>query len=504
MKRPIVTAFLALVLLAGTAPSARGGTYKAIQCHERSGAGHADAAYHSSSERYRSSSDCGGPGLGVTHRPGASRTGGGRYGAWTITAPAGTEIVRAAARVSAASQNSHVPQVHVGLEGGGREALGGVRGDLHTVDWEGSGGTFFAGRLTCVSRRDCGDGRNAHLHMRRIALTLRDLAAPTVQLGGSLLEPGSRRGDQVLKVNAIDSGSGVRSVSVELNGRPLAARVLRCNLKDGVAHRLRPCPGNATPQFGIDTTGADFRQGPNQIRVCAADFAPQATANRTCESRRVRVDNECPVSAVPGSVLRARFAGAGSRLTLPSDERATVVGILTDAAGQPTSGAEICIATRLAVTDGPSERIIATPTTGNDGHFQARLPAGPSREVRVAHWRNGHEVVERYLELRSKAQPRLALSRTRGLSNGDRVRFTVRIPGPARSNRRVAIHARGTGQWIRIQGGRTGRGGRWSGTYRFRSTTGTRRYAFRAAIRRQPGYPYLPGRSKTRHATVTE
>ena len=212
MKRSILVAALALALLAGAAPNARGGTYKAIQCYERSGAGHADAAYASSSDRYRSSADCEGPGLGITHHPGPSRTGSGRFGAWTITAPAGTEIVRAAARVSASSQNSHVPQVQVGLEGGARELLDGVRGNLHSVNWEGAGGSYFSARLACASRDDCGDGRDAYIYARRIALTLRDLAPPSLQLGGTLLESGSRRGDQVLEVNAADSGSGVRSI----------------------------------------------------------------------------------------------------------------------------------------------------------------------------------------------------------------------------------------------------------------------------------------------------
>ena len=504
MKRSILAAaLLALALFAGAAPDAHGGTYKAIQCYERSGAGHHDVSYDSSSERYRSSADCEGAGLGVTHNPGASRTGSGRFGAWTITAPGGTEIVRAAARVSASSQNSHVPQVHIGLDGGARELLDGVRGDLHTIDWEGAGGSYFSGRLTCLSPDDCGDGRDAHIYMRRIALTLRDHAPPTVEAGGTLLGPGSRRGDQVLEVNASDAGSGVRSVSLSLNGDPLQARVLECAAKDGIAIRLRPCPGHATPQFQVDTAGAAFRQGPNELRICAADFAPEATANHACEARTVRIDNECPISEVPGSVLHARFKGAGGRITTPSNEPATVTGALTDAGGQPVRGAEVCVATRVKATDGPPERVVATPTTDADGRFQVRLPAGPSREVRVAHWRGAHEVAERFLELRSKAVPRLALNPTRGLSNGDSLRFDVRIPGPANSQRRVAIQARGTGKWIRIQGGRTDRGGRWSGRYRFTNTTATRRYAFRAVIRRQPGYPYEPGKSKTRKVTVT-
>lgn len=503
MKRPLlITPLLALALLAGITPEAQGGTYKAIQCYERNGAGHHDISYDSSSERYRGTADCEGRGVGVTHNAGGSRTASGRYGAWTLTAPDGTEILRAAARVSASSQNSHVPQVLMGTKGNTRELLGGVRGDLHTVDWEGAGGTYFQSRLICINRSDCGDGEDAHIYMRRVALTLRDTTAPTVQLGGTLLEPGSRRGDQVLEVSALDSGSGVRSVTATLNGQPLKSRVLECNAKDGIAVRLRPCPGNTTPRFDIDTAGAGFRQGPNELRVCASDFAPEATANHTCETRTVRVDNACPVSDVPGSVLRARFVGLGSRTTTRSDEPTLLKGVITDGSASPVRNALACVATRIDSSDGPAERVLSTPRTDHNGRFQVRIPAGPSREVRVAHWRGAHDVLERYLSLRSKAIPRLALRPSRSVENGDSVRFDVRIPGPSHSQRRVAIQARGTGKWIRIAGGRTDRGGRWSGHYRFRNTTQTRRYAFRAIIRRQPGYPYHPGHSKTRRLIV--
>ncbi len=503
MRRTILTALLALALVVGAAPNARAGTYKAIQCYERDGAGHADAAYTSSSNRYRSSVDCEGRGLGITHDPGQERTGSGKFGAWTLTAPAGTEIVRAAARVDAESANWHVPQVLIGLDGDAKDLLGDVRGDLHTIDWEGTGGTYFQGRLQCTNREDCGNGEAAHLYMRRVGLTLRDLTPPTVQVGGTLMEPGSRRGGQVLEVNAADTGSGVRSVTIDLNGAPLQARVLDCQLKDGVAVKLRPCPGNATPHFDVATENAAFRQGPNELRVCASDFAAQANANKTCETRTIRIDNACPVSATQGTVLRARFKGAGQRMTAPSDATSTVIGTLGDADGDPIAGAKVCVATRVVSTQGPPEKVVGTPTTNAAGRFTTRLPAGPSREVRVAHWSGPHEVTERYLDLQARAVPRLALRPSHPVDNGDSVRFDVRIPGPAQDARRVAVQARGSGKWIRIDGGRTDRHGRWRGKYRFRSTTGTRRYAFRAVVRRQPGYPYAPGRSKTRTLTVT-
>lgn len=501
-KRRHLAIGTALAVATLIAPSgADAGTYKAMQCFEPSGAGFTDASFTNSSERYVRSADCGGRGLGITHSPGPRRTGSGRYGAWTITTPDGTEIVRAAARISARSQSWHVPRVVIELAGGSRDLLEGVRGNLHTVDWKGEGGRSFSGRLVCTNREECGDGRNAYIYMRRIALTLRDTVPPELGLGGTLLEDGSRRGEQVLEVSASDAGSGVRSVSVDLNGKPLANRVVECALKDGVAIRLRPCPASPSPRFEIDTGGPAFRQGPNQLRVCVSDWAPGASANTTCRSRQVRVDNACPVSDVPGAELRARFRGAGSRVTVPGDRATALTGRLTDESGAPVRGAKVCVATRV-LTDGPAERVISTPTTGSDGRFRYRLPAGPSREVRVAHWAGRHEVIERYLDLQARAVPRLSISPRRTIRNGQKARFEVTIPGPAQAARRVSVQARANGRWVHVSGGQTNRRGHWVGSYRFGSTTGTRRYAFRAIVTRQAGYPYAPGTSAVRRVTV--
>lgn len=489
-------------LLALPATTASAGTYKAMQCYERTGAGYADATYTSSSNRYRRSADCGGRGLGITHVPGRSATGSGRYGAWALTAPAGTRIVRAAARVSAKSQGWHVPQIEIGFTGGGRDRLAGVRGDLHTVSWQGVAGRSLTGRLTCANRNRCKPGRDAYLYMRRIALTLRDDVAPDVELGGSLVERGSRRGKQTLEVGALDSGSGVRDISVALNGDPLAARRMDCSVAAGVALRLRPCPAGRTASFEISTELPQFRQGPNELRVCVADFAPRSASNRACKTRTIRVDNLCPVATRPGAVLRARFEDGGERTVGRSDTAERVVGSLVDEAGQPVRGAEVCVATRIRAGGSTRERVVATPATDADGRFAARIPAGPSREVRVAHWPGRARAIERYLALDVKAIPRLAVGPGGTLRNGDRARFAARLPGPANGHRRVTIQARSNGRWFGIAGGLTNRAGRWRGAYRFRSTTGTRRYAFRAVVKKQRGYPYAGGRSKIRRLTV--
>jgi len=502
-RRPALLAgalLIAASLVLVAAPGADAGIYRALQCHERSGAGQGAASYSANSARYVRAADCRGAGLGITHEPGRKATTAGQFGAWTIKAPTGTRMIRARARVKAQGGGWHAPQMLVALAGGARKMLQGVRGERHPVAWAGAAGRALIARLIC-SRRRCGKGPGALVSLRAIALTLSDTRRPAVEPGGSLLAGGSRRGGEVLRVGASDAGSGVRTITVELNGDPIAARVPECALDRRVATRLRPCPAETSARFDIATATPQFRQGHNQLRICAADYAAGAHANRTCERRTVRIDNLCPLSEKPGVRLRARFRGAGQRLRTRSDRPVFITGALVDARGTPVAGATVCVAAR-PLNPGSRERVLMTPATNASGRFTARVPAGPSRAIRIAHWPNEDRALERRLHVRARAVPRLQLRPSRALRNGERLRFRVRLPGPANARRRVAVEARAGGRWVRIAGGRTSRRGVWFGGYRFRATTGTRRYAFRAIVRRQHGYPYARGRSAIRHAKV--
>lgn len=497
----LLAAGVAAALPLASPPSAVAGSYRAAQCNERLGAGHADAVFQRTVKRYRSDADCASTGLRVTHDADGWLTRAGRSGAWRLIAPAGTTILRAATRVAAATQHGHAPQLFVTAAGGARRFVADVRGSLHPVSWEGEDGRSLTARLTCVKRPHCGPGRRSHIRIRRIVLMLRDAVAPTLELGGELLEAGSRRGTDSLIVATGDAGSGVRSAVVEVNGDPLATRTLGCRLSGVIATRLRPCPSDPRPEFAVATAAGQFRQGPNAVRVCVADYAATTNANRTCAGHGVRVDNRCPLSGVAGAVLRARFRGGSTTLRTRSDRSARIVGRLTDAAGAAVAGARVCVAAR-ALVPGTSERVLATPYTAADGSFRARIPAGPSREIRIAHWPDEYGALERFLKLRTRVVPRLRLRPRRPLRNGERVRFRVRIPAPRAGGRRIAVEARAGGRWVRIARGRSGARGAWRGAYRFRSTSGRRRYAFRAVVPRQAGYPYERGSSRPRRAIV--
>ena len=101
-----------------------------------------------------------------------------------------------------------------------------------------------------------------------------------------------------------------------------------------------------------------------------------------------------------------------------------------------------------------------------------------------------------------RVRPRLVLRPRHALRNGDRVRFEAPLPGPAAAGRRVRIQVRAGGRWLDLRQGRAGGQGTYRARYRFHATTGRRRYAFRAAVPKQSGYPYEAGRSRVKRVTV--
>jgi hypothetical protein len=328
----------------------------------------------------------------------------------------------------------------------------------------------------------------------RLVARLVDRLAPSVRLDGSLFAPGSRRGSQAIEALGADLGGGVRHLLVQVNGNPVTTRAVPCRIVRQVATRLRACPRRARASIRAATASPPFRQGLNLVRVCAADYAPSTAANRGCAERRVRIDNLCPISQTPGgAALRARLRRHKSR--------DVVAGRLLDRQGRGVAGARVCVATRIRMK-GDVERVVATPLTDAGGWFRARLGSGPSREVRVAHWPDARAALERHLDLRVRVRPRLVVRPRDALHNGDRVRFEARLPGPAAAGRRVRIQVRDGRRWLDLRQGHTGSRGIFRARYRFHATTGRRRYAFRAAVPRQSGYPYDAGRSRVKRVRV--
>jgi hypothetical protein len=481
---------IAVLLIA--AASAEAGIYKAAQCHPGLGAGHGDVGFRRTAQGYRGRAACAaGGGLRIEHA--ADRARGGRSGAWVMRTPAGLELLRAGLWVAGQAANGHVPELMVSPPGLAPRRFGHAVGRFHRARYEGDASRIEA-RLRCVRNAGCGPGRKARLAVRRLVVRLVDTHAPHIGLQGPLAGGTTQRGGSALEALVGDSGAGVRSVVVEVNGEPVATTGFRCALRRGVAIRLRPCPAHDVAVVTARTAAHPFRQGPNTLRACVLDFTRKARANHACETRRVRVDNACPVS---GERLNANLRTSVHR----RDGRLRLRGRLLGESGGGISGAEVCIATRVRLPNA-TERVVATPTTAGGGRFSAMLPAGPNRQLRVAYWPNAERVVERYSRLRAKARPRVRVRPRRTLRNGERAQFRVTLPGPARAHRRLTLKVRSAGRWLPLKQGRTNRHGRWSTSYRFRSTTGKRTYRFAVFVPRQAGYPYMRGRSAVRRVRV--
>jgi hypothetical protein len=491
-KTAAVAALLALpALLPGTAGA---GTYRVAVCNPGLGAWHADASFGRTSRHYSPEAACGAdrPGLVVRHR--ARRTGNGRWGAWILRTPRGTAIARLGVSASGRRSAGHAPELLTAPLHGPLRRFAAPDPGIDRARWSGGGARALVARLTCRRRSGCGQGSDARVRIKRVALRLVDRLSPSLSVGGSALRPGSRRGIQTMRPVGSDVGAGLHRFLLQVNGEPVSAHTAPCRTAHGSGLRLRPCPTRWRTTFRVPTTAPPFRQGPNRLRICSADYAWGAGANRRCAERWMRVDNLCPVSPTgAGPRLRARLSEARGRRA--------VRGRVRSASGVPLAGARVCVATRVPIR-GAAERIVSTPTTGSDGRFAATLPKGPNRRVRIAYWWDPGHVTERHVRLRVRARPRLRLRPRHPIRNGRRARFKVRLRGPAAARRWVRIKARVGKRWVEVRNGRTSDRGVFRARYRFRSTTGRRRYAFRALVPKQPGYPYRRGHSRIRRVTV--
>jgi hypothetical protein len=488
-----VVALLSLAALLAAEP-AHGGTYGAAICNPDLRAWSADVSFLRTSPHYTAAADCGrgGNGLSVTHR--ATATGGGAWGAWIVRAPAGTSITQLNVSASGGGAGGHTPELLRAAPGSSLIPFATPARGLRRFKWGGGELKEFAARLRCRRASRCTRGRDAAVHMKRVALRLIDPVTPSLRLAGGLFASGSRRGVQAVEPAASDVGGGVRRFLLQVNGQPVTSHTVGCQLAGAIARRLRPCPSQAVASFAAATQSAPFRQGPNLVRICAADYAATTAANRACADRRVRIDNLCPISPVAGGAslrahLRRRRDGA------------TVTGRLLGRGGDGIAGARVCVGGRVRL-DAAVERVLATPVTAADGRFRAQLPKGPSREVRVAYWPTDASVLERYLDLRVRAHPGLTVRPARPLRNGDRAHFKVRLPGPAAGHRDLRLQVHSRHRWLELRAGRTNPRGIYRARYRFHATTGRRTYAFRAVLRKQAGYPYESGHSKVRRVTV--
>lgn len=358
----------------------------------------------------------------------------------------------------------------------------------------------------------CGAGPAIAIHY--ITATEVDPNPPAIaKVEGPLLAGGVLRGHQALSALAGDVGGGLSKLEVLVNGLPAAAptagacavaAVANTSYKGVAAVSPSPCPPALGASWLLDTAAYPFHEGSNTVEVCASDLATGGEPNTTCSPpQTLEVDNSCTDSPIAGGeVLSAAFAKSNSEaVTVPYRHPAEVTGALADNAGDPISGATICIQARTQGASG-SPVPLATTTTDAHGQFSYRLAGGPNRRLLVG-YRHDSFQVGRSIAYHAHAKPKLRLNHGR-IRAGGRVRITGRLPRPRAAGRVVvlqasALHGR---RWLTFRRATTGRRGRFHASYRFGATTRTTTYRIRAVVPRQHGYPYDAGHGKPKRVKV--
>jgi hypothetical protein len=374
--------------------------------------------------------------------------------------------------------------------------------------FEGGGGFEIA--LDCSSS-PCNPG--GAIGANYIAVGEVDPVSPVVaKLAGPLLAGGVLRGHQVLSAEASDVGGGISAMEVRVNGLPApgavpgacsVVEVMNPSYVGEAATSPQPCPPALVGAWNLDTAAAPFQNGVNSVQVCASDLATVGEPNVTCSPpQTVEVNNSCTESPVNGGqVLSANFARTGSEaVTVGFGKGAEVSGNLADQAGDPISGATICVESQMANAQS-APRPIATATTDANGAFTYKVSPGPNRRLLVGYRHDSFQIA-RTLSVDTHARPTLRLGAAR-IQAGDRLKITGKLPGPDAAGRVLALQASGLhGRWLTFRQVTTGPRGGFRAFFRFHKSRDTITYRLRARVSRQTGYDYDPGASRPERVKV--
>lgn len=399
--------------------------------------------------------------------------------------------------------------------------LSGISGISAIASCSGSGGT------TCPAT---GGPPSAAIYLYAADVTLRDTTSPIVSnVQGGLVSGGTLSGAQSATFDATDTGSGIYSVIVDVDGQQVSRTVLdnnggRCVDQGGTTdgtHAFEfvvPCKLSLTGSANLDT--AQLADGTHQLQLFVDDAAGNATS---AYAGQINVHNGhgtasgsgggtstgggLPGTALPhtangatpcaAATLVLRF-GKKTSATVSYGKTATLQGQLV-CGSTPVRGAVVAISAAPIV--GTSTASASAVTTSSDGSFSYVAGAGPSRNFTAT-----------YRAYADDAQP--AATATAVLSVTPRITLKV-TPRNARNHRAIVWRGRVSGgpipaagvpldlqyrdgrRWRTFDQLRSKRDGTFSYRYVFRRTTRPTIYSFRVAMPSGGvvGYPYSPASS---------
>jgi hypothetical protein len=359
----------------GAAAQTAGARFVYESCDSALPGGAVPASEHMYSATFAPFQNCGSPGGWI----GLAQTGpDSTFGALYVSVPATPGGFVETETITAVQSGLELPSSHIeenGFPGPEPEEtrIFPIRSEPTLFGWNGGSVEIYGHCLSC--------GPGPYIGAHYIAATEVDPQPPTIgPATGTALSGAVLRGHQTLDAEAADVGGGLTSFTVLANGLPAAspvsgacaeAQVSNRSTYGMVAYSPTPCPAKLVGAWTLDTSAYPFHDGANTVAVCASDFATIGNPNTTCSQPvTVTVDNSCTESVVPGgSTLGAQFAGSNAEaVTVGFGDPAEVTGELRDGAGDPVSGATICVKSQTLGT-GEAPAAVAAVKTDAEGRF---------------------------------------------------------------------------------------------------------------------------------------
>ncbi len=358
------------------------------------------------------------------------------------------------------------------------------------------------------------------------AFTLLDSTVPSVSnVSGSLLAGSTLTGTDTVNFTASDSGGGIYSATVLVDGRTVVHEVpddnggLCVNLAPASSATMdfaspQPCVSSENISIPLDTT--QFAAGQHHLQVLATDAAgdqaiaydgtittsgpPLVGANGGLRGPHIANGEPCA-----GEELNVQVNRKAKPPVIPYGEPVTIRGVL-HCGTVPIRNARVAILT----IGGPRGAAINTSVqTALDGSFSYRVPEGPDRTLQFSYTAYSDDpgpsaTATAAIMIRPRIRLRIVPRRA---SDGSTIHWKGTISGGPYPRHGVGLvvevkYGKGWRSFDQIVANRKGT---FHYSYRFHATTEPTSYTFRVSLPDvgSAGYPYTPGASNQVNVRVT-
>jgi hypothetical protein len=225
------------------------------------------------------------------------------------------------------------------------------------------------------------NGNSAEIDIYAADLVLDDPTIPAVtNVSGPLVSGGTLSGSPTVSFDASDSGPGVYSGTIWVDGTPATQQILDSNsgacrslnvTKDGLRsfNHPQPCKSQVSATMSLNTT--DLSPGTHSVLITVDDASGNsATAwDGTITTTDLNIPNGSPPCRP--AVLSLAVNGKGSRAVIRYGHRATIQGTLLCGTAPIADAA-------IAFSGGG---LHGTVVTDQGGGFTYTVPTGPSRRI---------------------------------------------------------------------------------------------------------------------------